>query len=259
MEQKRVLLTVAYDGTGYSGWQLQPGKKTIEGELNQALSALLSEKIEVIGASRTDAGVHARCNKAVFDTKSRIPAEKFSYALNTRLPEDIRIVSSCEVPEDFHPRRVKCTKTYTYTIYNAPFPDPIRRLYSHFTYVPLDIGKMNEAGRHFIGTHDFSAFSTYKPEVLSTERTVTKLDVKGEAVGDKAVVITISVTGTGFLYHMVRIIAGTLMEVGRGALQPDDITKIMASGDREKAGPTAPARGLVLAEYSFDEGFADHE
>ena len=259
MEQKRVLLTVAYDGTCYSGWQVQPGKRTIEGELNRALSALLSEDIAVIGASRTDAGVHALCNKAVFDTRSRIPAEKFSYALNTRLPEDICIVSSSEVPADFHPRRIKCSKTYTYTIYNAPFPDPVRRLYSHFTYVPLDAVKMNEAGQYLVGTHDFSAFCTYKPEVVSTERTITRLEVRGEAAGDRASVITISVTGNGFLYHMVRIIAGTLMEVGRGAMQPENIQKILASRDREKAGPTAPARGLLLAEYSFDEAAADDE
>ena len=142
---KRVKLIVAYDGTNYHGWQTQPNAVTIEEVLNHHLSELLKEEIKVIGASRTDAGVHALGNVAVFDTSARMPADKISYALNTRLPEDIRIQDSCEVPSDFHPRFQKTTKTYEYRILNRRFPDPTRRLNSFFYYYTLDVVKMKEA------------------------------------------------------------------------------------------------------------------
>ncbi len=253
LDKKRILLTVAYDGTAYSGWQIQPNARTIEGELNAAICAVTGEKTAVVGASRTDAGVHALCNKAVFDTASRIPAEKFSYALNTRLPEDIKVVSSVQVASDFHPRKVKCRKTYRYNIYNAPFPDPVRRLYSYFTYVPLDVSRMRGAAYYLTGTHDFNAFCTFRPEILSTVRTVNEIDIVSEQIGKDGKVITISVTGEGFLYHMVRIIAGTLMEVGKGAMEPESVLAILESKKRELAGPTAPAAGLVLYDFVFAE------
>lgn len=246
MEMKRVMLTVAYDGTNYCGWQVQPNGDTIEGQLNTHLSELLGEEIKVIGASRTDAGVHALCNLAVFDTGARMPAEKISYALNQRLPEDIRIQKSEEVAADFHPRKVATRKTYEYKIYNAQFANPITRLYSHFTYVPMDVEKMREAAGYFIGEHDFAAVSTYKPEVESTVRTIYALSVEGDGN-----TITIRVTGNGFLYNMVRIIAGTLMEVGRGRMDPTFIPEMLSSGNREMAGPTAPACGLTLVSYEF--------
>lgn len=154
---KRVMLTVAYDGTNYHGWQLQPNVVTIESVLNEVLSALLKEEIRVIGASRTDTGVHALGNIAVFDTQARMPAEKFSYALNQRLPEDIRIQDSREVPLDFHPRRQNSRKTYEYRIYNSAFPMPVYRLYSHFTYVPLDVVSMQKAAEYLVGEHDLRA------------------------------------------------------------------------------------------------------
>lgn len=241
------MLTVAYDGTGYCGWQVQPNGDTIEGQLNRHLSELLGEKITVIGASRTDSGVHALCNIAVFDTGARMPAEKISYALNQRLPEDIRIQKSKEVAADFHPRRVATRKTYEYKIYNAPFPNPLMRLYSYFTYVPMNVQKMQSAAEYFCGEHDFAAVSTYKPEVESTVRTIYELSVTKE---DN--LITIRVTGNGFLYNMVRIIAGTLMEVGRGRMEPSDIKEILLARNREQAGPTAPACGLTLVSYTFE-------
>lgn len=244
---KRVMLTVAYDGTNYCGWQVQPNGDTIEGQLNKHLSELLGEEIKVIGASRTDAGVHALCNLAVFDTNARMPAEKISYALNQRLPEDIKIQKSEEVAPDFHPRKVATRKTYEYKIYNAQFPGPTMRLYSHFTYVPMDVERMKEAAAYFVGEHDFAAVSTFKPEVESTVRTIYDLLVTKEAD-----LITIRVTGNGFLYNMVRIIAGTLMEVGRGRMEPSTIPEILASGNREQAGPTAPACGLTLVSYEFE-------
>ena len=240
------MLTVAYDGTNYCGWQVQPNGDTIEGQLNKHLSQLLGEEIKVIGASRTDAGVHALCNLAVFDTQARMPAEKISYALNQRLPEDIKVQKSEAVAPDFHPRKASTKKTYEYKIYNAQFPNPILRLYSHFTYVPMDMEKMQEAAKYFVGEHDFAAVSTYKSEVESTVRTIYDLSVTKE--ND---LITIQVTGNGFLYNMVRIIAGTLMEVGRGRMEPSVIPEVLASGNREQAGPTAPACGLSLVKYEF--------
>ena len=248
VDMTRGMLTVADDGTNYCGWQIQPNGDTIEGQLNKHLSQLLGEPIKVIGASRTDSGVHALCNLAVFDTNARMPAEKISYALNQRLPEDIRIQRSEEVAADFHPRKVATRKTYEYKIYNAQFANPLERLYSHFTYVSLDVSKMQEAAKHFVGEHDFAAVSTYKPEVESTVRTIYDISVTKEEN-----LIKIRVTGNGFLYNMVRIIAGTLMEVGRGRIEPSQIPGILASGDREQAGPTAVACGLTLVSYEFEQ------
>ena len=248
MEQnkKRVMLTVAYDGTNYSGWQVQPNGTTIEGVLNEVLSELLKEEITVIGASRTDAGVHALCNVAVFDTASRIPAEKMSYALNTSLPEDIRVVGSKEVDVDFHPRYCESKKTYEYHVVNSEFINPVKRLYCHHTYLKCDVEAMQEAGKYLVGEHDFKSFCTVGAQVESTVRTITDLQVNRD--GEE---IVIRVTGTGFLYNMVRIIAGTLLEVGYGRLAADDIPSILEACDRQAAGPTAPAKGLCLVKYEF--------
>lgn len=243
---KRVKLTVAYDGTNYHGWQLQKNGNTIEAELNKHLTALLCEPIEVIGASRTDSGVHALCNIAVFDTQARMPGDKISYALNQRLPEDIRIVKSEEVAPDFHPRHCDSVKTYEYRIYNAEFPLPTKRLYSHFTYVPLNETLMQEAAAYLEGEHDFKSFCATAAEVESTVRTVYQVYV--ERVREE---IVIRVSGSGFLYNMVRIIAGTLMEVGQGKYPPEHIHDILEAKDRSAAGPTAPARGLTLVSYEF--------
>lgn len=243
---KRVKLTVAYDGTHYHGWQLQKNGNTIEGELNTHLSKLLGEEIKVIGASRTDAGVHALCNVAVFDTQSRMPAEKISYALNQRLPEDIRIQDSGEVPESWHPRHCESRKTYEYRITTAPFPIPTKRLYAFYTYQKLDEEKMHKAAAYLTGEHDFQSFCAVSAQVESTVRTLYLAEVERQGTD-----IVIRVRGNGFLYNMVRIIAGTLMEVGAGRRQPEDIPKILAAKDRSAAGPTAPAHGLMLTAYEF--------
>lgn len=244
---KRVKLVVAYDGTAYHGWQLQPGVPTIEGELNRSLRELLQEEIQVMGASRTDCGVHALCNVAVFDTNTRIPAEKISYALNQKLPEDIRIQSSVQVPDYFHPRHCASKKTYEYRILNCPFPIPTKRLYAHFTYVPLDVEKMAQAAAPLVGEHDFKSFCAAAAVVESTVRRIYELSVEKE--GSE---IVIRVQGNGFLYNMVRIIAGTLMEVGRGNLEPEKVREILDAKDRQAAGPTAPACGLTLVKYEFE-------
>ena len=294
---RRILLRVAYDGTNYHGWQLQPNAATIEGELNRALCVLTGEKIVVTGASRTDAGVHALGNVAVFDTTSRIPAEKFSYALNQRLPEDIVIQSSKQVADDFHPRHCDCRKTYEYDILNRTFPLPAYRNTAYFLYGTLNIEAMRRACQAFLGEHDFASFCAAGAQVQTTVRKIYSLEVEcrplteagtpvppasGEAVnaadgkhgeqvqqaqpesGETAIpaagganagsadqLLTIRVKGDGFLYNMVRIIAGTLVEVGRGHIKPEEVAGIIAAKDRAKAGPTAPARGLRLVEIEY--------
>ena len=245
---KRVKLTVAYDGTNYCGWQVQPNGITIESELNKHLSELLKEEIHVIGASRTDAGVHAKGNVAVFDTSARMPAEKISYALNTRLPEDIRIQESCEVAADFHPRFRKTVKTYEYKICNRRFPDPCTRLYSLFYYWDLDTEKMRQAAQYLVGTHDFTSFCTNKPEVTDRVRTIYSLDVLQDGE-----MITIRVCGNGFLYNMVRIITGTLLRVGSGMIKPEEIPEILDAKDRSRAGETARPHGLTLVKIEYPE------
>jgi len=244
---RRIKLTVAYDGTNYHGWQFQPGSSTIEGELNKHLSELFKEEITVIGASRTDSGVHALCNVAVFDIEAKIPAEKIAYALNQRLPEDIRIRKSEEVALEFHPRKQATRKTYEYKILNEEFLNPVERLYAHFTYVPLEEKKMQEAAEYLIGTHDFQSFCAAGSTAETTVRTIYDIHIKRNGN-----MISIQVTGNGFLYNMVRIIAGTLIEVGKGKIQPKQMKEILEARNRTKAGPTAPAKGLTLYQYQFE-------
>ena len=243
---KRIKLVTAYDGTNYHGSQIQNNGETIEGVLKMELSSLLKEDIQIIGASRTDAGVHARGNVFVFDTESRIPPEKFTYALNARLPEDIRIQYSEEVPLTFHTRHQDTVKTYEYRILNRKLPLPEYRLHTHFTYEALNIEKMQQACKFFIGEYDFASFCAAGSQVESTVREIYDLHVKKE--GD---LVTISVTGNGFLYNMVRIIAGTLLKVGSGQFAPEDIEGIIQGRDRSLAGPTAPAKGLTLIEIRY--------
>lgn len=310
---KRILLSVAYDGTDYAGFQAQKsGVPTIEGELNRALTELTGVPVEVIGASRTDSGVHARCNLAVFDTESRIPPEKFAHAINVRLPDQICVQTSMEVPADFHPRRCSTVKTYEYRIWNAQMPDPMRRLYTYFSRYRFDIDKMREAAAYLVGEHDFKSFCSTYTSAKTTVREVLAVEVEeilpgcetalpgsetalpgseialpgseialkgsgsiiartgpenvsdsrsdagpgSDSVSSAARMpreIVIRVTGRGFLYNMVRIIAGTLMEVGRGAKTPDQIPDILNACDRRAAGPTAPACGLTLVRYEILE------
>lgn len=247
IHMKRIMLRVAYDGTAYCGWQKQPHVVTIEGELNKAIGELTGEDIEVIGASRTDSGVHSMGNVAVFDTQSRIPPEKFVFALNTRLPDDIRVQESCEVKGDFHPRHCNCRKTYEYRILNRKMNIPVKRLYTHYVYVPLDIKKMQEGAAFIEGEHDFAAFCSAGSQVKDTVRMVYKLDVVKE--GEE---IIIRINGNGFLYNMVRIVAGTLIKVGMGEIAPEDIKGIIESKDRSNAGQTAPAKGLSLMEITYE-------
>ena len=212
---KRVMLVVAYDGTNYCGWQIKANGITVQEELNRCLSKLLKEPIQTVGASRTDAGVHALGNVAVFDTAARMPAEKISYALNTYLPEDIRIQYSAEVAADFHPRYCESEKTYEYRILNRRFPLPTQRLYTYFYHYKLDVEKMREGASFLVGRHDFASFCGANAQVKSTVREVTGIDIE-----KKDDVITIQVRGRGFLYNMVRILAGELFAIGCGKPPP---------------------------------------
>lgn len=246
---KRVKLVVAYDGTNYHGWQLQPKGVTIEYVLNETLTELLREPITVIGASRTDSGVHAMGNVAIFDTENRMPADKICLALNQRLPEDIRVQSSEEVDAHWHPRKCLCIKTYEYKILNRRIDMPVSRLYSHFCYFTLDMKKMQAAARYLEGEHDFKSFCNVRTQVRDTVRTIYGLTV----TRDESDMITIRVTGNGFLYNMVRILAGTLLAVGMGQMEPSDMVSILSAKDRAAAGPTAPARGLFLMKMEYEE------
>ena len=241
---KRIKMTVAYDGTNYCGWQIQPNGITIEQVLNDALTELLGEKIVVSGASRTDYGVHSKGNICVFDTNTRMPGEKISYAINQRLPEDIVVVGSEEVADDWHPRYVNSRKTYEYRILNRRFPDPTRRLDTYFFHYELDVEKMQKAARFLEGQHDFKSFCSVGSQVKTTTRTIYSCSVtKDEDI------VKIRVTGNGFLYNMVRIIAGTLIQVGNGNIAPDKIPEILEACDRNMAGPTAPANGLTMISW----------
>lgn len=244
---KRVKLTVAYDGTNYCGWQIQPNGITIQQVLNETISALLKEDIKVTGASRTDSGVHSLGNVCIFDTNVRMPAEKMSFALNQRLPDDIVVVDSCEVPDTFHPRFSKSRKTYEYRILNRTFPDPTRRLDTYHFHYPLDVEKMAKAASYLEGEHDFRSFASVHMQSETSVRTIYSCTVT--RTDD---VITIRVTGSGFLYNMVRIIAGTLIRVGAGDFAPESIPDILAAMDRSKAGPTAPAHGLTMIGLEYE-------
>lgn len=245
---KRIQLIVAYDGTNYCGWQIQPNGITVEEVLNKHLSELLKEDIQVTGASRTDSGVHALGNVAVFDTETRIPPEKISFALNQRLPEDIRIQASFEVRADFHPRRCNSKKTYEYRILNRTFALPCERLYSYFVYLPLDVEAMREAASYLIGEHDFQSFCSARSQAEDTYRTIYSLDV--EKAGE---MITIRISGSGFLYNMVRIIVGTLLKVGLHVYPPVHMQEILFAKDRYAAGPKAPAVGLTLIGIEYEK------
>ena len=310
---RRIKLTAAYDGTDFCGFQIQPDMRTVEGELNRALSELTGEEIYVTGASRTDSGVHAEGNVAVFDTVSTIPAERFPYALLPFLPEDIRIVSGCEVQPEWHPRRQDCIKTYEYTFSCGGTENPKHRRYAAYEKRIPDIERMKIAASYLVGEHDFTSFANPSSQVLkeggSAVRTIYSIDISQEAsysgtgasyqyneetkasglniseMGSnrnstemnsdiaaskqyeaspksaegngcgkgKNRLVRIRIRGNGFLYNMVRIIAGTLMSVGTGLREPESVKTALEAKDRTKVGPTAQARGLTLLgiEYVF--------
>ena len=242
----RVKMVVAYDGTNYRGWQVQPNGITVEEVLNRELSALLGEAVTVAGASRTDSGVHSLGNVAVFDTETKMPADKIAFAINQRLPEDIVVQESLEVPLAFHPRKCESRKTYEYRILNRRFPLPTRRRDTYFYYRPLEVEKMQQGADYLVGIHDFKSFCSVHSQAQETVREI--FSCKVEKNGD---LVTIRITGGGFLYNMVRIIAGTLIQVGIGERKPQEIPFILEKKNRNAAGPTAPAHGLTMIGIDF--------
>lgn len=260
---KRIMITVAYDGTDYVGWQIQKNGLAIEQVINEHLSRLLGEDITIIGCSRTDSGVHARGNVAVFDTETRIPPKKISYALNQSLPDDIRIVRSEETDPDFHPRHAECIKTYEYSILNCRYNLPTVRLYTDYVYYALDTEKMRQGAKFLVGEHDFTAFSTAGGQQRSPVRNIYSIDITEELLnpdadpeedktpGYRPKIIRLRISGNGFLYNMVRIIAGTLEKVGMGVYPPEYVKEILDSCDRSKSAPKASARGLTLVGVDY--------
>ena len=243
---KNIAVVLSYDGTNFNGWQIQKNGPSIQESMEDAIFHLLKQKVHVSGVGRTDSGVHAKGAVAVFDTETRIPPEKISYAVNKSLPEDIRVVGSREVSPEFHPRKTNCRKTYEYRIRHDAFPMPTERLYTHWVHTALDVDKMREATSYLIGRHDFASFCGTGAQVKSTVRTLTGIDIWRD--GD---IVTIRVKGEGFLYNMVRIIAGTLIQVGNGQYPPERVKKILDACDRSVSGPTAPAHGLTLMGIEF--------
>jgi len=242
----RIKITVEYDGTEYCGWQIQPNGVTVQQRLNEALHAITGEECSVTGSGRTDAGVHALGQVAHFDTESTIPPERFAAALNSALPQDIRVLSSELSDSDFHARFCAKNKTYRYKMYIDETIRPLQDRYAAHVQYPLDVLSMRRAAKLYEGTHDFSAFMSTGSEVKDTVRTVYFSTVTSE--GSE---VTFTVCGNGFLYNMVRIMAGTLVGVGLGKLTEEDVTAALAGGDRTLTGKTMPARGLTLVSVEY--------
>ena len=243
---RRIHLIIEYDGTRYAGWQRQANALAVQQVVEEAVSRLVGATTGVTGASRTDAGVHALGQSAHFDTESRIPADKFSFALNTMLPPDIRIRASEEVPSDFHARFSAKGKRYRYLFYDAPHAGALNRhTHAHSIY-RLNEKLMGEEARALVGRHDFAAFAASGSAVRDTVRTLWRADVTRN--GDEVMLI---VEGNGFLYNMVRIIAGTLLYIGSGKLGPGVFRRAIETGDRLDLGVTAPAHGLTLMEVYY--------
>lgn len=240
-------MVIAYDGSRYNGWQKQGNTKdTIQGKLEKVLEKLEGREVEVIGAGRTDAGVHALGQVVNVKLESKINEEMLLQYLNQYLPEDIAVLSVKEVPMRFHSRLNATEKTYLYRIYRSEIPNPFIRKYTVTITEKLDIEKMRIAAEFLIGEHDFKSFCSLKKSKKSTIRTLYSITI--EEIEKE---LRISVKGNGFLYHMVRIIIGTLLEVGTGKKKPEEIEQILEKGERQAAGKTAPAHGLFLKEVKY--------
>ncbi len=245
---KRILLTVEYDGTNYAGWQRQLNGLAVQQVLEEALQKATKERIVVTGASRTDAGVHARGQAVHFDTDSRIPPEKYPFVLNTMLPRDVRVHSGREVPEGFHARFMTCGKRYTYRIVNSRHASAIRRNTHVHVPLPLDLAPMQEASKQLLGTHDYAAFQAAGGTAKTTVRTIKRAELVRQ--GEE---IILTVEGDAFLYNMVRIIAGTLIEIGLGRRSVNAFSEAYETLDRLSLGVTAPPHGLELTEVYYPE------
>lgn len=247
-----IKITIEYDGTNYSGWQIQPNAITVQQRLEEAVKHLTGEDVKVYGAGRTDSGVHARGQVATFKTESNIPIENFARALTSRLPKDISVRKAEEVDKNFDPRHGAKMKLYRYTVYASKIAPAIGRQYMWHVNWDLDIDRIIAAGKHFEGTHDYTSFSNQEcnADDANNIRTVEKCEINYQNN-----VLTVDVMGRAFLYNMVRNIVGTLIDIGRGHIAADDIPRLFELKDRQQAGQGAPACGLCLEWISYSEEF----
>ena len=246
---RNIKLTIEYDGKEFNGWQKQPNKDNIQGSIENAIKQITGEEINLDASGRTDAGVHAIAQVANFKTNSNLPIDKFPIAINSKLKKSIRIISAEEMPENFHSRLSCKKKTYRYVINNSNVESAIYRNLE--TYIPqkLDVAKMQQAIKYFEGEHDFKAFKASGTSNKSSVRTIYKAEVI-QMPNDR---IYIELTGNGFLYNMVRIISGTLVDVGLGKIDPTEISQIILEGKRENAGKTLPPNGLFLLNVQYEK------
>ncbi len=243
---RNIKLIIEYDGKEYNGWQKQPNKLNIQGEIERAIEVITREKVELIASGRTDAGVHSLGQTANFKIESEMPIEKMKVAINSQLKKSIRIKNVEEVEENFHSRYSCKGKKYRYIINNSKYGSAIYRDLEYHMPIKLDVEAMQKAIKYFEGEHDFKGFKASGTSSKSSIRTI--YDAKVYRQGDK---IYIELTGNGFLYNMVRIISGTLVEVGMCKIQPEEIAEIIQSKNREKAGKTLPPQGLYLVEVEY--------
>ncbi len=243
---QRILLTLRYDGTAYHGWQVQPNARTVQETLQDAIEAVTGVRAGVIGCSRTDAGVHADMFCCTFDTDSALGGNKLASALNFHLPQDIAVYDAAPVAADFHPRYHARGKRYVYRIWNGAQRHPVYARYALHRNRPLDVTQLHSAAQAYVGTHDFAAFCAAGSDVQDTVRTVRYAAV--ERQGD---MVLFTVEADGFLYNMVRIMVGTLLDIADGRIAADNLPAIIADGSRQHAGATAPAVGLCLQQVFY--------
>lgn len=245
--ERHLLMIVRYRGTNYHGFQVQQNKVTVAQVLQDAVEQVFKSRLPIKGSSRTDAGVHANAFPVTLHTTSSIPCEALVRAMNVHLPQDVAVLSCREVSPEFHPRYDCVGKRYLYKIWNSPVKNPFLADLALYHKYPMDVEAMDQAAQGFLGTHDFKAFCSAGSKVEDTVRVMTHASVRREGE-----LVTFSITGSGFLYNMVRIMVGTLLEVSRGAIPPQAIPDIIQSGDRQKAGPTALPHGLYLDEVFYE-------
>ena len=245
---RTIKLILEYDGTNYHGWQRQKGHSSIQEEIEKALHKLTGKRTPVTGAGRTDAGVHALGQVASFSTAANLSEQQIVNGLNALLPKDIAIRQADEVRGDFHPQKCAKWKTYRYLIRSGGTRPAVGRYYVSYLRSRLDLVKMKRAARYLLGRHDFRAFATQSRGRENTVRTIRRIEVKSSRGN-----IGIEIEGDGFLYNMVRVIVGTLVQVGLGKMPPSRMRQILSSRDRRTAGPTAPAAGLVLLKVDYGE------